>query len=476
MADQLRAQALACNGDPNAHTPNIDRLASQGVVCDLAVAQCPVCMPARAALVTGQYGHVNGLRVHGDLLPPDRRTIAHAFREAAYRTSYVGKLHLASTNSHWTSGDEFWVHPLLRAGFEDFFGFDISNHYYNTHYCTGYSCKGIKIEGHQTDGLTDLTLRYLAEAAFPSDQPWFHVISYEAPHPGGGNGRNRYMPFPSVPAFEARFHPAQIRLRPNVPNAQDADARRKAAGYYAMIAHLDHNVGRILRLLEAHRQAENTLVVFLADHGEMLGSHGRFNKEVPYDESICFPLVLSLPGALPAGSRYGGPVSSVDVFPTCAGLCGVPVPSDVQGVDHSAALRGRGEPPRQEAFIQWLGATRYGWGDYPYRAIRTERYTYSVSAKEVNERNHGHFRLLFDNKGDPYQLQNLFGEPAARELQRELHSRLCRAIVGAAEELPDFVNEMSAELGWPSPPHRAPLPEERAQRRQDSRDVRKTDS
>lgn len=196
FADQLRHQALACNGDPNARTPALDRLAAEGVVCDLAVSQCPVCMPFRAGLVTGEYGHVNGLRVHGDLLAPGCRTVAHAFRDAGYRTSYVGKLHLASTNSNWTTGDEFWIHPDLRAGFQDFFGFDLSNHYYNTHYCTGDECRGFKIEGHQTDGLTDLSLKYLAETAIPSGQPWFHVISYEAPHPGGGNGRNRYMPFP----------------------------------------------------------------------------------------------------------------------------------------------------------------------------------------------------------------------------------------------------------------------------------------
>ena len=143
MADQLRHQALGCNGDPNARTPNLDRLAAEGTVCETAISQCPVCMPFRAGLVTGQYGHVNGLRVHGDLLAPDRRTIAHAYRDAGYRTSYVGKLHLASTNSNWSLGEEYWIHPRLRAGFEDFFGFDISNHYYNTHYCTGEIAKGV---------------------------------------------------------------------------------------------------------------------------------------------------------------------------------------------------------------------------------------------------------------------------------------------------------------------------------------------
>ena len=440
MADQLRPQALGCHGDANARSPRLDRLAAEGVACEMAFTTCPVCMPARAALMTGQYGHRNGLRVHGDFLPPDRRTVAHAFREAGYRTSYVGKLHLASTNSNWTTGEEFWVHPDLRAGFEDFFGFDLSNHYYNTHYCTGDTCRGLKIDGHQTDGLTDLTLRYLAETAFPAGRPWFHVVSYEAPHPGGGSGANRFMPFPAPPEFEALFDPAALPLRPNVPEAQRVAVRRRAAGYYAMIAHLDHNIGRILDLLDAHGQRENTLVAFFTDHGEMLGSHGRFNKEVPYDEAIRIPLVLRLPGTLAADSRYAGIVSLLDLYPTCAALCGVAPAAEVQGVDHSPALLGRAEPPRTEALIQWLGKTRYGWGDYPYRAIRTQRHTYSVSAPDVNERNGGHFRLLFDNERDEYQLHNLFGAPGARDLQRELHQRLCNAIAEAGEELPDFVS------------------------------------
>ena len=447
MADQLRHQALGCNGDPNARTPNLDRLAAEGTVCETAISQCPVCMPFRAGLVTGQYGHVNGLRVHGDLLAPDRRTIAHAYRDAGYRTSYVGKLHLASTNSNWSLGEEYWIHPRLRAGFEDFFGFDISNHYYNTHYCTGSVNRGTKIEGHQTDGLTDLTLAYLSETAAALDQPWFHVISYEAPHPGGGNGQNRFDPFPAPAQYEDMFDPQSLTLRPNVPNADDEAVRRSTAGYYALVAQIDHNVGRIIAHLDAAGQLANTLIVVLSDHGEMLGSHGRFHKEVSYDEAIRIPLIFRLPGAVPAGRRYEGIVSGIDIYPTCAGLCGVAASPDVQGLDQSTGIRGGGGPRRQEALVQWLGETLFGWGDYPYRAIRTERHTYCVSSAEVNADNGGCFRMLFDNESDPYQMDNLFGRPQAADLQRDLHRRLVRAVIDSGEDPPDFVAELSCELG-----------------------------
>jgi arylsulfatase A-like enzyme len=446
FADQLRHQALACNGDPNAVTPNIDRLAAEGVACDMAVSHYPVCMPFRAGLVTGQYANVHGLRVHGDMLRPDRRTVAHAFADAGYRTSYVGKFHMASTASNQFSGEEFWIHPEMRAGFEDFFGFDIANHYYNTHYCTGEIARGIAIEGHQTDGLTDATLDYLAGTAMPSGAPWFHVIAYEAPHPGGGSESNRFMPFPAPPEFEAMFDPEGLELRPNVAEGDAAKVRPKAAGYYAMLAHLDHNVGRILALLEERGELDRTLVAVFSDHGEMLGSHGRFHKEVPYDEAERIPLIMRLPGTLARGERYGGVASGIDIFPTCAALCGVEYGGEVQGLDLSHAFRGDDGPTRDAALIQWLGRTRFGWGDYPYRAIRTEKHTYSVCDPEVNARNGGHFRLLFDNENDPYQLDNLFGAKAARGLQRELHAELERAVRDSGEPLPDFVAAEGADL------------------------------
>ncbi len=105
FADQLRHQALACNGEANARTPHFDRLAAEGTAVATAVSHCPVCMPFRAGLMTGQYAHRHGLRVHGDLLRPGTPTVAHAYRDAGYRTSYVGKLHLASTNSDWSTGN-----------------------------------------------------------------------------------------------------------------------------------------------------------------------------------------------------------------------------------------------------------------------------------------------------------------------------------------------------------------------------------
>ena len=208
FCDQLRYHALACNGDRNVPTPNLDRLAAGGVRCTHAVSHYPVCMPFRAGLVTGQYAHVHGLRVQGDLLPPQRRTIAHAFRDTGYRTSWVGKWHLAGERGahHFGGwqGQDFWVDPKLRGGFEDWYGFNVANNYYRTYYCRGDAIEPIALDGYQTDALTDLSLRYLSEFAGTSQQPWFHCLSVEAPHHGiGRDGRDGQ---PAPPEYERASH------------------------------------------------------------------------------------------------------------------------------------------------------------------------------------------------------------------------------------------------------------------------------
>ena len=303
FCDQLRAQALSCNGDPNISTPHIDRLAreSGGVNFSLACSQYPICSPFRAGLITGTYAHINGLRVHGDLLPPDRRTIAHAFINSGYRTSWYGKWHMASVQGvlGWKAGADYWVHPLLRGGFQDWCGFDCSNHYYNTRYSRGTQIDPpIKLEGYQTDALTTLSLEYLNTTARDLNragtppQPWFHVLSVEAPHPGtdlDGSFGN-----PAPPQYTARFDPAKLILRGNVPPAEQPAARQRLAGYYAQIANLDDNVGRILKWLDDSGQADNTLVCFFSDHGEMGGSHGLYEKNDVFEESIRIPVLMRL--------------------------------------------------------------------------------------------------------------------------------------------------------------------------------------
>ena len=433
FADQLRFQALGSSGDPNVSTPNLDRLAAEGVRCTTAVSQYPVCTPFRAGLMTSRHATACGVPRHGDFLPPGSDTVAHAFGRGGYRTSYVGKWHLAGARGANTvsaagwAGEDFWVHPSLRGGFEDWFGFNVSNNYYRTFYSRGDHVEPHRLEGYQTDALTDLSLGYLAD--YDRGEPWFHVIAYESPHPAwGGTPRSRLYPVPE--RFEQMIDPERLTLRPNVPAAHEREAREQLSGYYALIANLDENVGRLLDWLDDSGRADDTLVVFFSDHGEMGGSHGLRNKQVPYDESVRIPLLLRWPRGLAAGS-YDTPFSGLDLYPTTAGLCGVPGPVLGHGIDHSEALLSGVAGPRSSVLIQWE-SPRFGFGDHPYRALRDRRYSYVVGRDRA-------FCLLFDNAADPYQLDNLFFASGGRALRRTLHGRLLRALHRVGERAPEYL-------------------------------------
>ncbi len=304
------------------------------------------------------------------LSAPDRRALSrrpccptshhrHRLPTGGYRTSYVGKWHLASSQNiiGHNAGADYWVHPKLRGGFEDWFGFELSNHFWRTHYCTDDSMWPPKVlDGYQTDRLTDLSLDYLDSVAVKLTQPWFHVLSVEAPHHGSDEhgvtrcqvGEYVHARHPAPPAYEARFAPEELTLRDNVPATHEAVARSQQAQYTAQIANLDDNVGRVLAWLDERDLMSRTLVCFFSDHGEMGGSHGRFQKGCAYDESLRVPCLIRQPGRVPPGN-YGRPINLVDLFPTCAGLCGVPLPQRMP----------RLKDARQAALSQWFGNPRY---------------------------------------------------------------------------------------------------------------------
>lgn len=347
------------------------------------------------------HAHANGCRVQGDLLPPWNRTIAHHFNDAGYRTGWVGKWHLGSVSGvdGWQAGADYWVHPHLRGGFADWIGFEASNHYYRTRYSVGDEMwPPRELHGFQTDALTDLFLEHLRTLG---DEPWFQVLSLEAPHPGMDEHGVYRHPAPLL--WEAMFDPDALELRGNVPPETEPAARKMLAGYYAQIANLDHNIGRVLDAID-----DDTIVVFFSDHGEMGGSHGRFEKSCVYDEALRVPLIIRAPGLTP-GPRTEL-ASLLDVVPTTCGLAGVDCP-EVHGIDLNADTR-------DHVLVQWLGKALVGIGDFEFRAIRTATHTYAQS-------NVPEHRALFDNVADPLQLKNRYGE--STELAEHLREA-CAAV------------------------------------------------
>jgi len=404
LADQWRAQATGYAGDPNARTPHIDRLARESVSFTGAVSGCPVCSPYRASLLTGRYPLTHGVFMNDVCLGTEAVSLAQAFAGAGYDTAYIGKWHV---DGH---GRSAFIPRERRQGFDFWMALECTHNYNRSAYYAGDDPGKRFWEGYDAFAQSAEAERYVRGRA-GAERPFLLVLSWGPPH----------EPYATAPeAWRGRPGPADVVLRPNVPEADAAKARADLAGYYAHIAALDDAVGRLAAALAETGLARDTLLVFTSDHGDMLWSHGQTKKQKPWEESVAVPLLVRYPAALgPAGRAVDVPIATPDLMPTLLGLCGVPVPATAEGRDLSAWARGAAGPGVDASLLmcpQPFGQWPRARGGREYRGVRTRTHTY---ARDLD----GPW-LLYDNRADPYQQRNLVGDAGAAGLQRDLDALL----------------------------------------------------
>jgi arylsulfatase A-like enzyme len=401
LADQWRAQATGYAGDPNLQTPHLDHLARQSVNFTNAVSACPVCSPYRGSLMTGQYPLTHGVFLNDVCLSSDAVSLAEAFKTAGYHTGYIGKWHL---DGH---GRSSYIPPERRQGFQ-YWRANECTHNYNKSLYYADDPEKLFWKGYDAIDQTEDARRYLREHR---DEPFALVLSWGPPH-------NPYETAPE--AFQRRFRPEDIQLRPNVPDEAAEAARRDLAGYYAHCAALDVCVGRIVEELNDLRLADDTILVFTSDHGDMIGSQGNQRKQRPWDESIRVPFLLRYPRLLGAGAKeLTLPINTPDIMPTLLGLCGIDAPQTAEGTDRTALVTGTiadGDEPALITCPSPFGEWTREKGGREYRGLRTRRYTYVRTLDGP--------WLLYDNQTDPYQMNNLVGQSEHAALQADLEAML----------------------------------------------------
>ena len=409
LADQWRASAFGFAGDPNVKTPHLDKLAGQSVRFANAVSVCPVCTPYRAALLTGRFPTSTGMFLNDLYLPDSELCMAEIFKAAGYDTAYIGKWHL---DGH---GRSSYIPPERRQGFDYWKGAECDHNYNHSHYYTDASPTKQFWPGYDAFAQTADAQQYL-RGRTASDKPFLLVLAFGPPH----------FPHASAPAeYKAMYPPEKLTLAPNVAAATTEAARRELVGYYAHCSALDKCVGDLLGTLQETGLAGRTLVVFTADHGEMMGAHAvvPFMKQWPYDEAVQVPFLLRDP-RVPA-RVVSTPIDSPDILPTLLGLTGVAVPKSVEGEDLSAVVSGGG-PERDRAALM-MCVSPFIADLQEYRGIRTNRHTYV--------RNLAGPWLLFDNQSDPGQLHNLAADPANAGLREKLDARLQAELKRVGDEL-----------------------------------------
>jgi choline-sulfatase len=426
-ADQFRADFLGCAGAGWISTPNYDRLASEGVRFSRAFASNPICVPARATITTGRHSHkCTGSKNNDGLIRDGQPKIAEVFNAAGYETYAMGKLHYVpyqlprlvhgfrhweltesgrlmwqSARSNWNIGtEEYWEH-LRAAGWEN---------WYRAHGIGNNDVRGtvsaLPAELAVDHWVVDRTLvhleRHLAERP---EQPFFMWTSFPKPHspydppePWHRLYDPRELPAPAgTPALLAGRNP-ELRDRPRRycwDLLSPEQVRLARARYAGSISFQDEQVGRVLAFLEERRLLDDTVILFTADHGDLLGDFGCFFKSCFLEGSEHIPLIMRAPG-LPAGEVREALAGTEDVLPTLCELAGLPAPDGIDGLNLAATAAG-GEGVRELYVAQT--------GEPPEQCYMATdgRWKYCYCELDATEE-------LYDLVEDPRELRNLAAE------------------------------------------------------------------
>jgi len=418
LCDQLRRQALSSYGDTNIITPHIDALAGRGIRFENASSTCPICVPFRFTFMTGLYAHdrkVPGIEYR---MSPAERTLADEFNVAGYETIYTGKWHLDGGHGRMGSARQVGRTPVkknYRGRWQKWFGFELRNGPFDTYYFEDDDPIPKQINGYQTDGLFDIAMNYLEHRE--PDRPFCMVLSVEPPHD----------PFEAPESIQRTWEAMDIELPPNV-EAEDAKVLEQIMlnrkRYYAMVENLDWNMGRLGAFLLAAGLHEETVVMFLSDHGELGGAHGLKGKQWPYEESTGIPMIVADPRCRDrAGALIEDPVSTEDLFPTLLGLAGLQPRDSLPGTDLTSLIHGSMAClPRAGVMLEFVAELRQGMAFYDsvWRGFRSARYKYTVRG----DNNGGRPWQFFDLAEDPWEKQNLLDNRAYQQEITQHHGFL----------------------------------------------------
>ncbi|MCE6987561.1 sulfatase [Dyadobacter sp. CY323] len=420
LADQWNAQSLGYAGNADVKTPNLDKLAARSVVFKNAVSVMPVCSPARASLLTGQYPLTHGVFYNDRPLRNEALTLAEIYKEAGYATGYIGKWHVngQENSEKQFSGRNRPVPKSRRQGFDYWKAREVTHDYNNSFY---FDENDVKHDwpGYDVFPQTDSAISFINKN---KTKPFVLVLSWGPPHD----------PYATAPEeYRKLYTPENLKLRPNVPDSLKAKAKKDLAGYYAHCTALDKSAGDLLEALKKAGIENNTILVFTSDHGDMLYSQGKVRKQKPWDESLLVPLIVHYPAKLGREKRaLTIPFSNIDILPTLLGLSDLKIPSTVQGKNYAAILTGKQKVTGEEVALIQLPVpfheNNFLNGGKEYRAIRTNKYTY---AKDLN----GPW-LLYDNAADPYQLKNLIGASEYANIRGKLEKVMAEKLAEAKDE------------------------------------------
>lgn len=408
LVDQWRAQATGYAGDKNVISPNIDLLAKSSINLKNAISGMPVCTPFRGSLMTGQYPLTHGLFMNDVMLDTSITTLSKVFAGEGYNTGFIGKWHM---DGH---GRSSYIPENRRQGFQYWKGLECTHNYNHSAYYSGNSDEKLYWDGYDALAQAEDASNYIARQSEKTN-PFVLLISMGPPHD----------PYQTAPEkYRTMYENRAIEINKNVPEALHEKVKNDLRGYYSHITSIDDGIGKIWQAIKDAGIEENTIFVFTADHGDLLGAHGSWNKQQPYEESIRVPFLIHYPAAFGyAGKNSTLLFNSPDIMPTLLGLSNIEIPGSVEGTDFSEVLKGNKKDKLTHTLIscvQPFGQWNKKKGGREFRGIVTQRYTY---VKDLS----GPW-LFFDNINDPFQLNNLVGKAEFSNVEKKLGRMLQKTL------------------------------------------------
>ncbi len=458
MSDDHAAHAISAYGSRINQTPHLDRIAQGGLRLDNCFCTNSICTPSRASILTGQYGHVTGVKGWEPL--DNRRPIQlqKLLQGAGYATAIFGKWHLGCglTDSVWKDDNRApGAVPADPAGFDEWCVLPGQGLYFDPQFHTAQGT--VRHEGYVSDIVTDLSLDWL-EQKRDHDKPFFLCVHHKAPHrewepgpayqhlyedeeiPQPETFNDNYTGRPAAAAAKMRILGDLERkdVKADPPDGlSEAELKnwyyqRYIKDYLRCVASVDASVGRLLGYLDQNGLAENTIVIYTSDQGFFLGDHGWYDKRFIYEESLRMPFLLRYPHEIAAGGVGEAMLTNTDFAPTLLDFAGIETPREMQGTSARAMLRGQTPPGWQKAlyYRYWNNgghgvAAHYGVRTLTHKLI----YFYSLPLGTHNSSDSPALEPyweLFDLTQDPQELNNIYGDPANADLVRELKRELER--------------------------------------------------
>ncbi|UCC99483.1 MAG: sulfatase-like hydrolase/transferase [Phycisphaerales bacterium] len=416
FSDQQSRDMLGCYGNRDIKTPNLDRLAAEGIRFNHCVSSYPVCTPYRGMLLSGQHPLYCGTVANDvPLLANNGRYLPHILRDAGYRMGYVGKWHLLGHDRK---------RPIppgkMRYGFDGMFYSNNCHVDYRAGKCYYWdeNDKQVFFDEWEVYGQTKQALDFL-DGCSP-DEPFALMVSWHPPHDWGMQSWEEFIyRYETLPELMDLYDREKIALRPHV---EDTPLVRQAYhGYYAMCSGVDIAFGRLMAKLKEKGLQDNTLVVFTSDHGDNLNSYNyKTPKSHPEDTALRVPLLMRWPQGLPQARTSELLVGTLDLMPTLLGLLGHPIPPTVQGQDLSRAIRNGDDDVVDSVPLFYHGGPWFGvyTRDVTYARGQVRHWAHVEDA--YRGRAMVPVRVLYDRSRDPHQLKNLYGLPETKDLQQRM--------------------------------------------------------